>query len=55
MKYQKIINLWDNTRNEPSTFRTKNWAELSDDSLGTYNTNSQVEFKTSVLKSSLCD
>ena len=30
-------------------------AEISDDSRGTYNTNSQVRFKTSVIRSSLCD
>ena len=25
MGYQKIINLLDNTPNQPSKFRTKNW------------------------------
>ena len=29
--------------------------ETNDDTRGTYNTNSQIEFKTSMLKSSLCD
>ena len=28
---------------------------MNDDSCGTYNTNSQIKFKTSMLKSSLCD
>ena len=28
---------------------------MNDDSRGTYNTNSQIKFKTSMLKSSLCD
>ena len=55
MEYQKIINLLDNTPNQPTKFRTKNLAEISDDSRGTYNTNSQVRFKTSVIRSSLCD
>ena len=28
---------------------------INNDSLGTYNTNSQIKFKTTILKSSLCD
>ena len=55
MEYQKIINLLENTPNQPTKFRTKNWAETNNDSRGTYNTNSQVEFKTSMLMSSFCD
>ena len=55
MQYQKIINLLDNKPNQPSKFSTKNWVEIYDDSHGTYNTNSQVKSKTSMLKSSLCD
>ena len=54
MEYQKIISL-NNTPNQPSKFRTKNWVEINDDLCGTYNTNSQIKFKTSMLKSSLCD
>ena len=46
MEYQKIINLFDNTPNQPTKFRKKNWVEINDDSLGTYNTNSQIKFKT---------
>ena len=55
MKYQKIINLLDNTSNQPSKFRIKNWVEINDDSRGTYNTDGQIKFKTTMLKSSLCD
>ena len=55
MEYQKIINLLDNTSNQPSKFRTKNWAEINDESKGAYNTNSQIKFKTTMLKFSLCD
>ena len=55
MKYQKIINFLDNTPNQPSNFRTKNWVEINDDSRGKYNTNSQIKFKTSLLKSSSCN
>ena len=36
-------------------FRTKNWVEINDESRGAYNTNSQMKFKTAILKSSLCD
>ena len=28
MEYQKIINLLDDTTNQPSTFRTRNWVEI---------------------------
>ena len=55
MEYQKIANLIDNTSNQPSKFRTKNWVEISDESRGAYNFNSQIKLKTTMLKSSLCD
>ena len=55
MEYQKIIHLLDNTSNQLSKFRTKNWIEINDQSRGVYNTNSDIRFKTTMLKSSLCD
>ena len=55
MEYQKIANLIDDTPNEPSKFRTRNWVEINDESRGVYNVNSQIKFKTTMLKSSLCD
>ena len=55
MEYQKIANLIENTPNQPSKFRTKNWVEINDESRGVYNVNSQIKFKTTMLKSSLCD
>ena len=55
MEYQKITNLLDNASNQPSKFRTKNWVEINDESRGGYNVNSQIKFKTKMLKSSLCD
>ena len=55
MEYQKIANLIDNTSNQPSKFRTKNWVEINDESRGTYNANSQIKFKTTMLKSCLCN
>ena len=42
----------ENTANQPSKFRTKSWVEVNDQSRRTYNINSQVEFKTSMLRSS---
>ena len=55
MEYQKIINLLDNTPNQLSKFRTKNWNEINDQSRGVYNINSNIRFKTTIVKSSLCD
>ena len=55
MEYQKIANLIDDTSNQPSKFRTRNWVEINDESRGAYNAASQIEFKTTMLKSSLCD
>ena len=55
MEYQRIISLLINTPNQSSKFRTKTWVEINGDSPGTHNTNNQIEFKTSMSKSSLCD
>ena len=55
MEYQKITNFLDNVSNQPSRFRTKNWVEINDESRGRFNTNSQIKFKTTMLKSSLWD
>ena len=55
MEYQKIANLLDSASNQPSKFRTKNWVEINDESRGTYFVNRQINFKTSMLRSSLCD
>ena len=54
MEYEKIINLLDNTPNQPTKVRTKNWDKIND-SHGTYNTNSQIKFKTSMLRLILYD
>ena len=55
MEYQKIINLLDNTPNQPSKFRSKNLLERNNDLRVTCNTNTQIKLKSSMLKSSLCD
>ena len=49
MEYQKIANLIDDTSNQPSKFRTRNWVEINNESRGTYNVNSQIKFKTTML------
>ena len=43
-----------NTPNQLTKFATNIWVEINDDACGIYNSNSQIKFKTSVLKSSLC-
>ena len=41
--------------NQPTKFWTKNWVEINDDVHGMYKENSQIKFKTSMVKSILCD
>ena len=55
MEYQKTVNLLDNSANHLSEFRRKNWIEINDESRGVCNVNSNIRFKTKMLKSSLCD
>ena len=54
MKYEKIANLLDNASNQPSKFRTRNWVEINDEPRGTY-TSIDIKFKTTMLRSNLCD
>ena len=54
MEYQKIANLLSNESDQPSKFRTRNWVEINDESRGNY-TNSDIRFKTTMLRSNLCD
>ena len=55
MEYQKIANLLDNLLNQPSKFRTKSWVEINDKSRGRHSVNRQINFKASMLRSTLCD
>ena len=55
MEHQKIINLLDDTTNQPSKFKTRNWVEINYESRGTYNANSDVKFKAAMIRSNLCD
>ena len=50
-----MISLLDNSPNQPTKFRAKNWVEINDKSRRTYNADSQISFKTLMLRSILCD
>ena len=34
MEYKKIINLLDNTPDQPSKFKTRDWVQINDESRG---------------------
>ena len=55
MKDQKISNLLDDTTNQQSKFRTRTWIEINNESRAIYNVNNQFKFKTSMVRSNLCD
>ena len=55
MEYQKIANLLDNASNQTSKLRTKSWVEINDESRRNYPANKQIKFKTSMLRSSVCE
>ena len=50
-----MANLLNDESNQPSKFRTRNWVKINDEARGTYSPNKQIEFKTSMLRSSLYD
>ena len=54
LEYQKIVNLLNNTTNQPSKFRARFWVEINDESRGKYD-NSSIKFKTSMIRSDLYD
>ena len=55
MNTKIITNLLDDSPNKTSKFRTRNWVEIKDESREKYNDEKQIRFKTTMLKSSLCD
>ena len=55
MEHHKIINLLDNTPNQPTKYKTKNWIEIDDGARRKCNKDSQIKFKTSILNSNLCN
>ena len=52
---KKAKHLLSSTLNHRLKFRKRNWIEKNDDARGTYSTNSQINFKTPMVKSSLCN
>ena len=44
----------ESTSDNPSKFRTRNWVEINDESRRNY-ANSDIRFKTTMLRSNLCD
>ena len=54
MAYQIRTNLLDSASNQPSKFRTRNWVKINDESRGTYTSN-DIKFKSTMLRSNLCD
>ena len=58
MEYQNITNLLDNIPDKVPRFITRKWIEVHDQS-GTaenrYKSGKQIRFKTSLLRSDLCD
>ena len=58
MEYQKITNLLGTTPDEVPRFITKKWIEVHDQSGNAedrYKPSKQIRFKTSMLRSNLCD
>ena len=54
MEYQKVANYLESTSDNLSKFRTRNWVKINDESRGNY-ANSDIRFKTTMLRSNLCD
>ena len=54
MEYRKIANVLESTSDNLSKFRTRNSIEINDESRGNY-ANSDIIFKTTMLRSNLCD
>ena len=46
-----MINLLDDTTNQPFKFRTRNGVEINDESRGTYNHDDNIKFKISMIRS----
>ena len=55
MEYEKVENLLDNTANQLSKLTTENWIKINDEQRGRYTTGSDIKFKTTMLRSKLCD
>ena len=55
MEFNKIDNLLGQTEDNVTRFIRKKLVEVHDQSSNDYNTSKPIRFKTSVLRSDLCD
>ena len=55
MEFNKINNLLGSAHDEVPRFITKKWIEVQSQSGNTYNSSKPIRFKTSMLRSDLCD
>ena len=55
MEFNKINNLLDTAHDKVSKFVTKKWIEVQHQSGGNFDTGKKIRFKTSMLRSDLCD
>ena len=57
IEFQKIANFLHTTSDDKDLprFVTKKWIEVYDQSGGNYNVKKEIRFKTSMLRSNLCD
>ena len=55
MEFNKINNLLGPAHDKVPRFITKKWIEVQSQSESTYNTSKPIRFKTSMLRSDLCD
>ena len=55
MEFNKINNLLGPAHDKVQRFITKKWIEVQSQSGNTYNTSKPIRFKTSMLRSDLCD
>ena len=55
MEFNKINNFLGDSSNKVPRFVTKKWIEIHPQSTSDFNTSKQIKFKTSMLRSDLCD
>ena len=55
MEYDKIINFLGSPRDKLPKFLTKKWIKVHNQSNERYDDKRQIRFKTSMLRSDLCD
>ena len=55
MEFHKINNFLGDSSDKVPRFVTKKWIEIHPQSTSDFNTSKQIKFKTSMLRSGLCD